>query len=523
MPDGDEARRNDAIGLTHVHHFFTKRNLRALAAVWRLADEPRSRFLLTSLMYKSSVLCSPLMSNYFAEKAGNSRGGWVGKERSGTLYFPSIHSEVPVHLQIMSRRSAVTVSARSNSLPLITTSSAGTIDIPDDSVDYIFTDPPFGSNRMYSDLNFIWESWLRLWTSRGTEAIESRAQGKGLREYEALMLAGFREYYRVLKPGRWITVEFSNTRAAVWNVLQTALMTAGFVVADVRGLDKKQGSIAGYTTSTAVRQDLAISAYRPRQSFIERFEREAGTEEGAWEFVRQHLENLPVFVELGGRGQTVAERQNYLLYDRMIAYHIQRGATIPLSAAQFYAGLKQRFPERDGMYFLPHQVAEYDQRRLEVGDVEQLSMFVNDEQSTIQWLRQELGREKQTYQRLHPKFLRELHQAAYEQLPELSEVLEQNFLRDESDRWYIPDPAKASDLEKLRERDLLTEFAVYESGRGKLKSFRTEAIRAGFRVAWRNREFERIVRVANRLPEVVVQEDPQLLMYYDQASDRVGG
>ena len=51
---------------------------------------------------------------------------------------------------------------------------------------------------------------------------------------------------------------------------------------------------------------------------------------------------------INGRLEVLAERQAYLLFDRMVAFHIQRGLTAPLGAAEFYAGLRQRYSERDG-------------------------------------------------------------------------------------------------------------------------------------------------------------------------------
>ena len=82
----------------------------------------------------------------------------------------------------------------------------------------------------------------------------------------------FAEYYRVLKPGRWMTVEFHNSQNRVWSAIQEAIQHAGFVVSDVRTLDKKQGSFNHYTASNAVKQDLVISAYRPSSTFEEQFE-----------------------------------------------------------------------------------------------------------------------------------------------------------------------------------------------------------------------------------------------------------
>ena len=90
-----------------------------------------------------------------------------------------------------------------------------------------------------------------------------------------------------------MTVEFSNTKASVWNSIQTALSDAGFVIANVSALDKQQGSFKAVTTPTAVKQDLVISAYKPNGGFEERFELSAGAEKGIWEFVRTHLKTTP--------------------------------------------------------------------------------------------------------------------------------------------------------------------------------------------------------------------------------------
>lgn len=150
-----------------------------------------------------------------------------------------------------------------------------------------------------------------------------------------------------------------------------------------------------------------------------------------------------------------------------------------------------------------------------------------DERSAIQWLRRELdpatGGGPQTYQDLQPKFLRELHKPQHEKLPELRDLLEENFLQDEAGRWYVPNPQKQEDLERLREKSLLREFNSYLKGKGRLRVFRTEAIRAGFSKAWKERDSATILKVAERLPPRVIEEDPNLLMYVDNARLRSGG
>lgn len=245
--------------------------------------------------------------------------------------------------------------------------------------------------------------------------------------------------------------------------------------------------------------------------------------QGAWDFIRQHLEQLPMPDAQAGNIQIQAERTPYLLYDRMLAFHLVRGLTIPLSSSEFYQGLSQHWLMRDGMAFTPSQAFAYDQLRLNSEKVEQLSLFVTDEASAIQWLKAELGSTgggPQTYSDLQPKFLKQLHQGRYEKLPELRELLEQNFLQDEAERWYLPNVDKQADLEALRERALLREFQEYTHGSGKIKVFRAEAIKAGFSKAWQEHAYDLIVEVGDRLPEQALQEDPKLKLYYDNALNR---
>lgn len=510
MIEGVESQRNDKFGITHVHHFFTKRNLLVLAYIYNvLKKDTKLFFYFTSVIQRASKLF-----RWSKNQAG---------PLSGTMYIASNVFETSIFSLLNNKFNLYNVwkIKNNNNVILNTASLTDICNIKENSIDYIFTDPPFGYNLNYSELNFIWEAWLKVKTSNKSEAIINKVQNKGLVEYQELMTKCFEEYYRVLKPNRWITVEFHNSRNSVWNAIQESLLRAGFIIADVRTLDKKQGSFKQVTTTSAVKQDLVISAYKPKENFKRRFLEKAGTEDTVWEFVREHLEKLPVVVYKNGMIEKIQEREPYLLFDRMVAYHIMNGLSVPIDAPDFYKGLEERFVERDGMYFLHDQVNEYDNARIKA-DLEpiQFSMFVNDEKSAIAWLYHQLET-PQTYSELQPKFMKEAKIARYEKMPELSELLEENFLQDEEGRWYIPDPSKTGDLIKLREKRLLKEFEEYLKGKGKLKQFRTEAIRVGFAKLWKEKDYENIVKVGNRLPERVIQEDDKLLMYYDIALSRL--
>ena len=268
------------------------------------------------------------------------------------------------------------------------TGSTAEVNLGDSTLDYIFTDPPFGSNIFYADLNLLTESWHRVFTNSGPEAVVDTFKNKALIEYHSLMLLCFKRYFRALKPGRWLTVEFSNSSASVWNTIQTALQEAGFVVANVAALDKQQGSFRAVTTTTAVKQDLIISAYKPNGGLEDRFAKRGETEEGIWDFMRSHMKNLPVVKAHGGQLAYIAERDPRILYDRMVAFYVGHTTPVPLSVLpSFKPALAEKFAERDEMCFLPEQVNEYDKKRAQVENIGQLSIFVEDERSAINWLR----------------------------------------------------------------------------------------------------------------------------------------
>lgn len=227
MCDGDEGRRNDRSGITHVHHFFTKRTLFILSCLYEMiGTDNHLRFMFTSIVQRASKLF----------KWSKNQAGPL----SGTLYISSCIYETSVFSLIKNKQkifeawNAIDGVCCVNCASLVDMSNA-----PSNSIDYIFTDPPFGGNLMYSELSFIWEAWLKVRTQNSTEAIVADVQSKGLLEYQDLMTQCFKEYYRLLKPNHWMTVEFHNSKNAVWTAIQESLNRAGFIIADVRTLDKK--------------------------------------------------------------------------------------------------------------------------------------------------------------------------------------------------------------------------------------------------------------------------------------------
>jgi DNA modification methylase len=514
---GDEISRLRNELINDVSELIPKRALIILSALSRYATiENRLNLIITSILQNSSWL--------YRWRA-NGKGGTT----SGTYYICATPQENNVFNQIERKlkdfTGAFTQVKGSGYTSSIFTNSSTSLSLSDNAIDYIFTDPPFGANIMYSELNFMWEAWLKVLTNNEKEAIENRTQGKTTLDYQNLMLDCFKELHRVLKPNKWMTVEFSNTSAAVWNGIQTAIQRAGFIIANVAALDKKQGSFKAVTTATAVKQDLVISCYKPSKEFESRFESTRG-DIAIWDFVSQHLIHLPAY--LGSKNNTTAiiERSPKILFDRLITFYLMRGLPVPIDAKDFQDGLRQRFVERDGMYFTAEQAAEYDEKKAKAPQFVQLSLLVTSENEGIEWLRNEL-RVPQTAADLHPKWLQAIAVVRKNDImPELKDLLELNFIKDKDGKWHVPDLNEAKVREAMRTKVLLKEFngyvtAINQPRAKKLKEVRVEALRAGFKNCWEQKDFKTIVTLGDMIPQNVLLEDEQLLMYYDIAKDRV--
>ncbi len=578
------------LGLLSVDRFYTRRNLAIIADIWARVSKVSDVRLRNAIRFA----VSGMLVNLSRMNRWRPDVSFPYNPLSGTLYIPSLSVESNVFVGLsnkVKRLKKVWAETRLIGDVCISTQSGAAPDMMrENSLDYIFIDPPFGSNIIYSDLSLLHEAWLALETNTGQEAVVHRRKKTNpqtLDSYRAIITNCFSQAFRCLKPGRWLTVEFSNTQASVWNAIQSALQESGFVVANVSALDKQSGSFKAVTTPTAVKQDLVISAYKPNGGLEERFSKSGHTLEGVWDFMRTHLRNLPILKPRGGELEFIAERDPRILYDRMVAFYVGHSVPVPLSSAEFQRELADKFPEREGMFFLSEQVAEFDKKRAQMECVGQMSIFVEDEKSAIDWLRGFLKNRPSTYQDIQPEFMQQLSASwkKFEARPELRLLLEQNFLqykgheevpsqihsylstqnkdlrslpKDDNrlqarakDRWYVPDPAKAVDVEAIRNKRLLEEFwalcddagiarpkvgdanqpalsiamptAVKRGSRKKVKEVRTEAVRTGFKECFARKDYGTILAIAQHLPDNVIEEDEQLQMIHDMAEMRAQG
>jgi DNA modification methylase len=120
-----------------------------------------------------------------------------------------------------------------------------------ESVDYIYTDPPYGKKIQYLDLSIMWNAWLDLKVSEEDyelEAIEGGEHHKTRDDYSNLLAESIREMYRVLKFDRWMSFVFAHKDPEYWHLIVNTAEKIGFEYAG------------------AVKQNNGQSSFKKRQN-----------------------------------------------------------------------------------------------------------------------------------------------------------------------------------------------------------------------------------------------------------------
>ncbi|WP_409149815.1 DNA methyltransferase [Sphingobacterium sp. BS-2] len=521
---GDLWRAGYHKGYSHTHDFYTKRNLLALSIIFdeiqKLGNNPDLKRILT-FIFSSLYSRSHRMNRYIPQ-----HGRHVGP-LSGTLYMSSLQVEINV-LSLLKEKTKSIISALSELKKrnvLISNQSITSIsqNIPQNSIDYIYTDPPFGDNLPYSELNFLMEDWIKLHTNTETEAIINVKQNKQLDSYNLLMQEGFKEYFKVLKPNRWITVVFHNSQSKVWTSIQDAITKAGFIISSISVLDKKKGTTKQLSYGGAVKNDLIISAFKPKVSFIDGFEKTAGVNYEK-DFLETYLINLPL--------KPVIERTKQMLYSKMIAYYLQRNYQINQDAKSFYSLLQNNFIEEDGFWFTSDQINSYIEYKkyAKLNEIEEIKtgglfLFVTDEKSALVWLHNFLNQPK-SFSDVSVAF-NQLANIQDDQVPELRDLLEENFVFEGGLYRRPKSEEEHNQITEKRQKHLWKEFETIliqaQTERKKIKEVRKEALTYGFERCYKDKRFKDILTIASKLHPSILENNGELADFVEAAEIQVDG
>lgn len=325
---GDLHRSGYHTGITKLNHFYTSRNFYVMSKLWDLTesfdDEIKHALKLLVLSYNSSH--STLMTRVVLKK--NQKDFVLTGAQSGVLYI----SGLPVEKNIISGvarkvktfTSAFKLVYSSRSKVKVYNASSEKIDLDDQSINYVFTDPPFGAYIPYAELNQINEHWLKNPTKRESEIIVSRAQGKDISNYSLMMKNVFSEIHRVLMKDGLATVVFHSAHTDIWKALIDAYSGANLTVVHTSILDKFQSSFKQVVSKISVKGDPLILLKKDLSEKL----------------VSPKLNQFEI-CNIDELRKNAPDADNQRLYSMYITKCIDNGQSIKLSAQEFFRAIEE--------------------------------------------------------------------------------------------------------------------------------------------------------------------------------------
>ena len=264
-PDGDifpgwQMRKLQGKGLRRWSELFTSRNYRLAALLRRRilqTREPRTReWLLLTL-----TACLAQLTRMIADNSGRGGGpSW----KINSYWLPRRWQELNP-LRYFNNRVGKSVAAAADlTVPGVSPALYQRLDsrhlpLAEGSVDYIFTDPPYGGEGVqYGELVLLWCLWLGERERLEQEVAFNPKRGLTHQDYLDGLAAVFGEAHRVLRPGRWMTVTFANKDQKVWRGLLGACAQAGFKLVTTTEVSRSAPALTETTMARAPKMDSLL-------------------------------------------------------------------------------------------------------------------------------------------------------------------------------------------------------------------------------------------------------------------------
>lgn len=341
-----------AQGVNLVDDLFTKRNLWALATILESCQQDdRLRFIV-----HSALIASSRRAQHLEEGGGYIPGSYhlpqVAKERNVMGVVERIAKKT------ISARDEITHSLKSNNILISTQSATDLHQIPSDSVDYIFTDPPYSGNVQYGELNFVWEAWMSFnITWHGQEIIVNQTRNRTEDDWANQMILALSECYRVLKPGRWLSLCYHDASEGTWQLVQDLMAQVGWISENLETalyIDTGGRTYNQYTADKVTKRDLVINFRKPRpgelSGQLELFD------EGDFATFQEAARAVMAEVLTTHPGST-ADR----LYDELVSRLVRKGQFERHNFDELLRSVAEEAPPGSGRWYLLETAGQVDE------------------------------------------------------------------------------------------------------------------------------------------------------------------
>ncbi|EKO3708813.1 hypothetical protein LO977_003105 [Vibrio metschnikovii] len=283
IPEDREMYKRSALkkwNLTSTHKFFSHRNAIVLYDLWQRFEQVENQSLRQKLKFAFTAILPRASKRYQWSKKAPLNAAIQNYYIAPVFYEWNVYELIERKINALIKADKQITDYRgSNALETnqeyVTASADNLVHLRDNSVDLVFTDPPFGSNIFYADMNLFHEAWLGEYTDNASEAVmrtTGKDKSKSKEFYQKILTGAFKEARRVLKNNGHLSVVFGNSQGSIWAVVQQALRDAGFTnkPVNITILDKGQRSVKGLNSGTekVVTLDLIVTVQKCEESSV---------------------------------------------------------------------------------------------------------------------------------------------------------------------------------------------------------------------------------------------------------------
>lgn len=227
----------------YLHEYFTTRQLAAMASLRNLISKIKNKDIkkVFMLIFSSTLVKCNKSYHNTPRTSGISGGGDAGFLKYYRYQIPKklFPEQSPVEV-FESKFKAMFKAKRElnkiqsfdyKNLQIIQGSALNLNTLRNNSIDYIFTDPPYGAKISYLDCSTLWNSWLKLSVNDKMfeeEVISGGSKKKTDEQYIKLLQRSLKEIYRVLKPNCWFSIVFASENPKFWHAIRDYCIGIGF-------------------------------------------------------------------------------------------------------------------------------------------------------------------------------------------------------------------------------------------------------------------------------------------------------
>lgn len=223
-------------GIKNVSDMFTKRNLLALAILFNEINKSNFKYKKLFLLGFTNTLLhvSKLKAENVRPLSVNNY--WVPDdyiEENVWWRFADRVKNIRIAKESMAKRKEDYGIKHLGQFRIHNESSLKMKGVKSGSVNYVFTDPPYGEAVQYSELSFVWNCWLEKNFNIKEEVIINPVQNKGFNEFNKQMESFISETHRVLKDGGYFTLCFQNKDVKIWLGIVKLIKDYNFKLVDI--------------------------------------------------------------------------------------------------------------------------------------------------------------------------------------------------------------------------------------------------------------------------------------------------